>query len=369
MNDARKYPTDFARLSPPQARAVLGAIALIALLGAVVTLSPMASDNLAPKRSAGDAALYRAEAERIHRGEDYYSAAAAELVQRGYPTRSVFNWRTPLPVWLVGKMPAIAWGKTLLAAMAVTLMFMAFAALAGDAGATGGRGFVMGRPLASALLMTGPLLPIFLGDLFLLPVLWSGVLIAMSVCAYGLNRPWLAVALGLAALACRELALPYCVLCAAMAWYEKKRGESAAWLIGLAAWGILYGLHCWRVGGLIPPDARAHANGWIQFGGAGFVISTAQINAYLLLLPQWVTALYLTAALAGLAGWSSPLGTRAGLCVCLYLAAFAVVGQYFNQYWGALVGPLLCFGVARFPASMRDLLRAAARGPAFAPGV
>ena len=66
----------------------------------------------------------------------------------------------------------------------------------------------------------------------------------------------------------------------------------------------------------------------------GFVISIAQMNAYLLLLPQWVTAIYLTAALVGLAGWNTPLGTRIGLAVCLYLMAFAAVGQSFNQYWG-----------------------------------
>ena len=83
------------------------------------------------------------------------------------------------------------------------------------------------------------------------------------------------------------------------------------------------------------------------------------MNAYLLLLPQWVTAIYLVAALVGLAGWSTPLGTRIGLTVCLYLMAFAVVGQSFNQYWGALIAPLLCFGVARLPASIGDLCRAA----------
>ena len=43
------------------------------------------------------------------------------------------------------------------------------------------------------------------------------------------------------------------------------------------------------------------------------MISTAQMNAYLLLLPQWVTAIYLVAAMVGLAGWNTPLGTRIGL--------------------------------------------------------
>jgi hypothetical protein len=55
----------------------------------------------------------------------------------------------------------------------------------------------------------------------------------------------------------------------------------------------------------------------------------------------------------------TPLGTRIGLTVCLFLIAFAAVGQSFNQYWGALVAPLLCFGVVRFPMSLVDLCRAA----------
>lgn len=364
--------TGYARLTPQQARVVLCAILLVALLGVIVTLSPLGSTNLDLTRTEpGDVELYRAEAERIHGGEGYYKAAAAELTERGYPTQNVFNWRTPLPMWLIGKMPALVLGKALLGALAITLMLMAFEATAREEenikprppgahrGATDDRGFMMARPVACALLLTGPLLPVFVGDLFHLPVLWAGVLIAISICCYSISRPWPTVAFGLAALFCRELALPYCLLCAAIAWRGRRRGELTAWLAGLAVWFAFFCLHWWLVSGLIAPDARAHANGWLRFGGAGFVISTAQMNAYLLLLPQWCTALFLAAALVGLAGWNSPLGQRVGLTVCLYLAAFAAVGQSFNQYWGALTAPLLCFGAARFPASMRELLHAA----------
>jgi hypothetical protein len=83
------------------------------------------------------------------------------------------------------------------------------------------------------------------------------------------------------------------------------------------------------------------------------------MNSYLLVLPQWVTAVYLVAALTGLAGWNTPLGTRIGLSACLFLGLFAFVGQSFNQYWGALVAPLLCFGVARTPRTLADLWHAA----------
>ena len=209
------------------------------------------------------------------------------------------------------------------------------------------------------LLLSGPLLLCVLGDLFVMPVLWAGVLIALSITCYGLNRPAVGVGLGLAAVFVRELALPYCLLAVGLAWRSGQRRELRWWLLGLAAWGAFYAAHCLRVAELIQPGDRAHAHGWVQFGGAAFVLATVQINAYLLLLPQWVAALCFAAAMCGFAGWSTPLGLRCGLTVCLYVITLGAVGQEFNQYWGALVAPLWCFGLARFPASLRDLWTAA----------
>ncbi len=376
MTSFARSTTLYARLSRRQARAVLSLIAVAAVAGAMVTLSPLGSTNLNPHEGlAGDVELYRAEVDRIHNGQGYYQAAAAELTARGYPTRSVFNWRTPLPMWLLGKMPVVVLGKALLGALALTLTLLAFAAMSNDnerrltensRRRTAGGNTVanatkmsLALPIGCALLLTGPLLPTILGDLFVMPVLWAGVLIALSACAYGVDRPGWGVAFGLAAIFCRELALPYGALCAAIAWRQRRRGELSAWLAGLLAWLAFFGWHWWLVSDLAAVGTRAHPHGWIQFGAAGFVISTAQMNAYLLLLPQWVTAIYLVAALVGFAGWSTPLGTRIGVTTCLFLMAFAVVGQSFNQYWGSLIAPLLCFGVARMPASMRDLWDAA----------
>jgi hypothetical protein len=405
-------PTGYRRLSPRQARCVL-ALTGIVLAGAVaLTLSPWASSNLRPRQGRpNDVSLYRAEVERIRHGESYYQAAAAELPARGYPTRSVFNWRTPLPMWLLGKMPSAAWGKALLGLMALAAIMMALAALARDEGGQQHRhsdrseesgmqpqpGGILrcaqndaaandaaandaaandaaandavppvapatGRMLAwlgCAVLLIGAMLPTVLADLLLMPELWAGTLIALSLAAYGIGRPRLGVACGLLAVLFRELALPYGLLCAAQAWHSRRRREALAWLIGLAAWLAFFGLHWWRVRGLIPPEAISHRHGWICCGGAAFVISTAQMNAYLLCLPQWATAVYLVAALVGFAGWNTPWGTRVGLSACLFLSAFAVVGQSFNQYWGAMIAPLLCFGAARAPRALGELWQAA----------
>ena len=59
-----------------------------------------------PEYQIHDCGLDQDGVDRIHAGEGYYRAAGDELRGRGYPTRSVFNWRTPLPMWLIGRMPA-----------------------------------------------------------------------------------------------------------------------------------------------------------------------------------------------------------------------------------------------------------------------
>jgi hypothetical protein len=110
---------------------------------------------------------------------------------------------------------------------------------------------------------------------------------------------------------------------------------------------------------LIETNARAHSEGWLQLGGAAFVISLLQMNAYLLLLPQWVSAIYLVLALLGFASMAAPWGHRAAWAACLYTLAFGVVGQEFNQYWGSVIAPLFCFGAAQGVAALIDVCRAA----------
>src|SRR5690348_3086984 len=89
-----------------RAQIVLALSVVTALLFIAVTCSPLKSGFAdAPWRGPGDVALYRAEVDQIHAGESYYQAAAAELRDRGYPTKSIFNWRTPLPIAPIGWLP------------------------------------------------------------------------------------------------------------------------------------------------------------------------------------------------------------------------------------------------------------------------
>lgn len=352
--------TGFARLTPWAARAVLGGAAGMTLLLMGIAISPRAIVNCGhrPAEGVGDPALYRAEAERVHAGEAYYDVLAEELPERGYPTRSVFNWRTPLPVWMLGKLPKIGWGKGLLGLLGLALIVASFEAIARDGSVR--------RAIGTACLLTGPLLLANQDDHFFMPVFWSGALIGLSVAAYGLGRRGWGVGLGLAAIFFRDLALPYGLLAAAMALWGRRWREVAAWATGLAAWAVFFGWHAAQVFPRIAPDAVAHHEGWLQLAGARFVLAAVQMNAYLIVLPQWAAALFFMAAMLGLAGWHTPLGQRTGLTACMFVGAFALVGQPFNQYWGALMAPLLCMGVARAPASLKELCSAAVRAPELA---
>lgn len=354
FSPALELPTERLR-----ARFLLGAFLLTSAFFVGVTLSPLARGFAdAPDRGPGDLDLYAAEVSRMHDGASYYDAAAAELVARGYPTRSIFNWRTPLPVWLVAKLPDPLMANVLLVATGLGLVVMGFGLLADEGG--------LGQGMLAVLFLSGALLPCFLGEPVLLSELWSGVLVALSAVLFGRERRWAAIAIGLAALFARELAAPYVVVCLALAVYERRYRELAAWGVGLAAYAVFYGFHILEVLPRIGATASAHEGGWLRLGGAGFLISTAQMNAYLLLLPQWVTGVFLACALLGAATWNTAAGRLIGLTVAVYAIAFSIVGNDFNQYWGCQIAPLLCLTAARAPWVLKYAWQKAVDQPALA---
>lgn len=349
-------PCRYAHASPWQARAVLAAAAALAVVCVAITLSPakISRINRPTKHRPTDPDLYEAIILGMQSGGSYYAVSARKLVEFGYPTASVFNWRTPLPMWLLAQFPSPGWGRVLLCGLGFLVIWMAFEAL----GREHQPGSIPAGILAAVLLL-GPVLPMRLRNYYLLPVHWAGVFIAISVLAYGLRWRRLGLVSGLAAVFVRELSLPYCVLCAAFAWWQNRRGELVAWIAGLLGWAAFFAYHCWQVALHMPADGYAQSSGWVQFLGLPFVIATSQMSAYLLLLPQWVTALYLVAALVALAGWRTELGVRAAATVTMYVAAFCVAGHDYNQYWGALTAPLMCLAVAQSPRVFALLVHAA----------
>lgn len=352
--------TEFRQFSRSQAIAVLALVVAAIVFCVWVSLSPMGQGraDVETPASGSDIALYKALVERVHRGESYYAVLAEELPARGYPTQSVFNWRTPLPMWIIGVAPQPMFAKVLLCILAGAVVLMAFELSARDGGRL--------QSALTALLLIGGLLPCFLGDLFVMPVLWAGVLIALSVCALGIGWRKLGVFSGIAAVFFRDVAGPYCVFGLCVAIWQRRFKEAAMWFGGLVVYGAFFLWHCVQVDPLRSADAIAHSGGWVQLGGAAFVIATSQMNGFLLNLPQWVTAIYLPLALLGFASWQSRAGQFAGLSVVLFTVLFSFIGQEFNQYWGSITSPLLCLGAARAPLALRDLWCALGEGQSIA---
>ncbi len=159
---------------------------------------------------------------------------------------------------------------------------------------------------------------------------------------YGTERPGKVdfVAAGTSRLLCARLA-PWCLVCLVFdVRLVVALGGGDVGQAGLAVYAVLYSMHLSQVFPRMEPGDVAQGQGWVRFGGAGFLISTVQMNIWLLLGPQWLSAVYLVAALLGAATWSTVAGQRIAWGVVLYAVAFSVAGQAFNQYWGSLTAPL-----------------------------
>jgi hypothetical protein len=166
------------------------------------------------------------------------------------------------------------------------------------------------------------------------------------------------VLFGLLASLVREIAMPYLLVMAAFAFYEKQWRQCAAWLgaILLAVAAFLAHIHAaaglHRPGDLVSP-------GWMGLYGWDFAIATAKWNILLHELPYPLIALALCLGVIGLAGAEDARARRAAVIVAGYLAGFLVVGRPDNYYWGLLYAPLLPVGFLLAPAALRDLFRKA----------
>lgn len=184
----------------------------------------------------------------------------------------------------------------------------------------------------------------------------AGILILLSASAYGLGERRLGFGAAVLALFLRELTAPYVLVCAYLAWREGRRRELALWLVAVMAYGAYYLWHAHMVELVLLPADRT-APGWLQFGGATFLLRTAQFDGYFTTAPLWLIALMLPAAWLGLLAWPGLAGERVALTVTLYLVLFAVGGRSVNSYWGPTYTPLLIFGFAWLPPALRDLVR------------
>lgn len=327
-----------ASLPRPVAYAVLGLtlVATVVLLLVALGRAPaIPAAGVAGPAPEGDLVTYQRIIERMRAGEGYYSAAHEVLVADGYGTRSVFNWRTPAWPMLLAALPA-GWGQGILAGLALAGMLMSYRMMRADGGVL--------VAVAATLAVGASLGGIASPSSVVFSEVAAGMLILVSVTAYGNGWRIAGLATALAALFLRELAAPYVVVAVVLALRERRWDELRIWALGLAAYAAYFLCHWWMVSQQIGPMDRAYADGWLQFGGLGFVLSTVGFNGLWSLGPLWLPAVLLPLGLLGL--WAWPKGTLALATVMAYVLLFGAVGKPFNAYWGALYMPVLMLGVA-----------------------
>lgn len=343
--------TRWRRLNRHQALGVLCLVAAsIVLLLWIAAAAPPPVANTTGNND-GDLALFQRIIQHMRDGAGYYDAAHHELVTSGYGTQSVFNWRLPGLAWFWSALPSLQFGQWVLIAFAVVAANVI------------GRLFYLqgGLRLAvpGALVMILSLAGAFTPGTVLLSELTAGLLILLSVGLYGLGWRRTGLAVGALALVAREFAGLYFLVCFWLAWRNRRWSELAAWAAVLVAYGIYFAWHAWQVHQRVTGGDPGYGEGWIQFGGLGFVLATAAFNGFFALLPSMAHAVLVPLALLGLFAWPGETGIRASLTVLGTMAVFAIIGKPFNAYWGLIYTPLLSLGLAWVPFAVTDLSRAA----------
>ncbi|MBO9518380.1 MAG: hypothetical protein J7493_09960 [Porphyrobacter sp.] len=346
----------------------MGLLALVLLLIASA-LVPIRSEAELPKVSQthetsgteatserdDDLALYDRAAERIRKGENYYDFIVGEQRLANYPV-------TP---GLAVRLPTLAYVQATLSeqaqfAGALLLLVATIAVWWRRLGEEPGW-FQQNRLLPVFLILA--LAPLGLNSYyFAMHELWAGKLMALSL---GLHRPgkWTAALVVAAlALAIREHALPFVLLMGAMALWRRDWRESIAWAALALAFLVALAVHLHVIAAqTLPSDPPSPS--WLAMRGLSGWLSNLVFSSPLYILPDWIAGPVLMLAMAGWAGWRSPLGTSATFLYFGYGLAFMIAGRSNNFYWGAVVTPAMLVGLAFAPNAIRSLLNSALRQP------
>lgn len=299
----------------------------VVVLAAVLLGGLAASRNLdaIPDMPKGerDAVLHAAVVKRITNGEAYYEATGTELRGRGYPTLSVFNWRTPLLFVVIARAPVVARG--VLVGLGVLLALATLVYFARQPVVVS---------IVAALAQVGAVSVTIAPDALYTHEIWTGVLLGLSVWLYARERWIVAALVGVLALFVRELAAPYCVVAGLLAIRGHRWREVGVWASSACLYALYFAIHVQQVRRHLQPGDVAHVGSWVQWGGLHFILATMHLNAWLFVSPPWVSAIALTIIVAGV--MDRRVNVHLRLACFSYMAFFAVVGYRFNDNWGAI---------------------------------
>ncbi|MDE2303386.1 MAG: hypothetical protein KGK11_12585 [Sphingomonadales bacterium] len=331
---------------------------MVALLLAIASIWCLTAKpppiHVARKGGYTDLRLYQDIAARTARGEPYHQAAAELQRAHHYPLKPFFTMRLPTQNWMVVR---IGWKG--LQKFAFVVLFAGIMAWLiafettlhpfervgiGIALAAGGSSIVDPYLLALQEYLAGIFLSLALAGVFGWPRRW-----------------WWVLAPAAAALFLRELALPFVLLAAAFALFERRWTEVAGWALLLAAFAAVMAWHA----SLVAPQLRPGditSPGWHDVQGLSATLKAVVFTSVLQALP---IGLALLAALWPMVGWLALPG-RSGLFAVLLFAGYGAMIALFSRpdtfYWGAIVMPAYFIGYALIPRALLQL-REAIRHP------
>jgi hypothetical protein len=300
-----------------------------------------------PDITNDDLRLYRLITARVANGEGYYSAAFAEHRANEYPTRPFVTVRLPTLAVLTGPLSHFAIGLAF-AVIAIATLLVWLKKL-DNAFRDPGRRITGVMLIASGLIMG--VIPRY----FVLHELWAGALIALSLGLYRPQNYWPSILAAAGALAVRETALPYVMLMAAFAIYEKRWREVMVWGLLLGMFAIGLSLHALTVNGLFLPSDVA-SPGWLRFGGLQSMIAAMAKTSALRIFPELAAALAIPLSLLGWMSWRSSIGARGVLYIAGFGFMLTIIGRAENFYWGLMIAPLLLLGLAFVPQALADVV-------------
>jgi hypothetical protein len=335
----------FRSLRPRAALTVIVAFCGLILLGFVTGAVPA---HLAEGPPGNDSTLFLRVVDDLRHGEPYYPAIVREQRQESYPLHPFVTVRLPTLAFAMAALPTPAQRRWLAGGLAVLTLSAWLWRL---------RRWV-DRPFsfsAAIVALVSALLTAVLRDDYTLHELWSGELIALSLAIYG-PRTWPAsVAIACLALSIRELSALYFIAMAVLAWRDGRRTEAAAWALGIAAFLGGLAVHAAALQPYVRVDDIV-SEGWVGLDGWPLLLLMMKWNLFLMVSPDWLSALAAPLVLLGLLSRRGVWEDRLALVVIAYAVTFMIFGRADNSYWGLMIAPLWPIGLIATGPALASLI-------------
>lgn len=302
--------------------------------------------STASDEQMSDVKVYQRITKAVANGEDYYAVVAREHRLHNYPLKPYFTIRPPTLAWISACLEPT--GTRLALYVLIGLTVMAWLEVF--------RG-ISGTPLvqyAAFGLLAESAFVLSFSPFMYFHESWAALLIALSIALRRPDRFGLSIAAGLAAVLFRELALPYLMLMAVLAAYEKCWREAYGWSGAIVLALVAQLLHAHAVAAVVIASDPA-SQGWTGLGGWSFYLTAANNSSLLELLPMWVTAVVVPFSLFGWIAWRSAIALRVVGLMLGYATLLVLFARPDNVYWAILIEPFLLAGLSLGAAGVWQL--------------